>query len=103
MAMLELFAQRVASGESSVVAVLHDPNLARHYFQRALLLFDDGSWLEGESQDVLTQGNLSRLYAYPLHTLNTEGRPWFVPQASRHVSHSTSTSTPGQSGDQTHE
>ena len=82
MAMLELFAEQVTQQGSAVIAVLHDPNLARHYFQRALLLFDDGSWTLGDSADVLTEENLSRLYDYPLDTLMAGGRPWLVPQAN---------------------
>lgn len=90
MATLALFAKLVDSEGSSVIAVLHDPNLARHYFQRALLLFDDGSWLEGKASEVLTQENLSRLYDYPLQSLMAEGQLWFIPQSR-------------QQGDHTHE
>lgn len=78
-AMLDMFTSRVKAGQASLIAVLHDPNLARHYFQRALLLFDDGSWLEGASSDVLTQENLTRLYAHPLYSLSDGQMHWFVP------------------------
>ncbi|HEU6456047.1 MAG TPA: ABC transporter ATP-binding protein [Roseateles sp.] len=83
-AVLELFAARVAATQASVIAVLHDPNLARRYFQRALLLFEDGSWLEGAAADVLTQENLSRLYAHPLHCLQDGATRWFVPHTADH-------------------
>lgn len=79
-AVLDLFSRHVASGQRSLVAVLHDPNLARLYFQRTLLLFDDGSWTEGDSAEVLTQENLTRLYAHPLHCLHDGALQWFVPQ-----------------------
>lgn len=79
-AMLALFATRAQAQQAAMVAVLHDPNLARRYCQRALLLFDDGEWLQGPSDAVLTTDNLSRLYGYPLQALSAEGQPWFVPR-----------------------
>ena len=79
-AVLDMFSRYVASEQHTLVAVLHDPNLARRYFQRTLLLFDDGSWIEGNSAEVLTQENLTCLYAHPLHCLQGDGLQWFVPQ-----------------------
>lgn len=85
-AVLDMFSRHVASGQRSLVAVLHDPNLARRYFQRTLLLFDDGSWTEGNSAEVLTQENLTRLYAHPLHCLHDGAQQWFVPQTDSQTS-----------------
>lgn len=79
-AMLALFAARTQAQQATMVTVLHDPNLARRYCQRALLLFDDGEWLEGPSEEVLTTDHLSRLYGYPLQALSAEEQPWFVPR-----------------------
>lgn len=84
-AVLDIFSRHVASGQQALVAVLHDPNLARRYFQRTLLLFDDGSWIEGNSAEVLTQDNLTRLYAHPLHCLQDGAQQWFVPQTDSQV------------------
>lgn len=80
LAMLGLFTRRAAEGGGGLVAVLHDPNLARRYFTHALLLFDDGVWLHGAAHDVLTRDNLSRLYGHPLRTLMADGQPWFIPE-----------------------
>ncbi len=79
-AMLSLFSARTAEQNAAMVAVLHDPNLARRYCQNALLLFDEGEWLQGPSAEVLTVENLSRLYGYPLQALLSDGQPWFVPR-----------------------
>jgi iron complex transport system ATP-binding protein len=77
-AVLEVLAGLCRRGRT-VVAVLHDPNLALRYCGRALLLFGGGEWLEGPAADVLTAENLSRLYGHPLRRLDDSGRPVFVP------------------------
>ena len=67
---LELFRQLARSG-SSVVASLHDPNLARRYADRALLLFGDGRWLFDDVDRVLTAETLSEVYS-----VRMESVPW---------------------------
>jgi iron complex transport system ATP-binding protein len=64
---------------ATVVAVLHDPNLALRYCGRALLLFGGGEWLEGPAAGVLTVENLSRLYGHLLRQLRDDGRRHFFP------------------------
>ena len=65
--------------QATVVAVLHDPNLALRYCGRSLLLFGDGEWLEGAAGEVLTAENLSRLYGHPLRQITDDGRRYFLP------------------------
>jgi iron complex transport system ATP-binding protein len=77
-AMLELLREQTRKG-GSMVAVLHDPNLARRYCDQALLLFGDGSWVYGESDEVINAESLQRLYGHPLRALDNTGGPWFIP------------------------
>ena len=77
-AMLELLGEQTRKG-GSMIAVLHDPNLARRYFDHALLLFGDGSWVYGESDEVIDAESLQRLYGHPLRALDNAGAPWFIP------------------------
>lgn len=78
-AVLEQFS-RLAQEESAACAMaLHDPALAARYSDRALLLFGNGEFLLGKSEDILTAEHLSRLYAHPLRAFNDRGRRWFVP------------------------
>jgi iron complex transport system ATP-binding protein len=77
-AMLELLREQTRQG-GSMVAVLHDPNLARRYCDHALLLFGDGSWTSGKSEEVISAESLQRLYGHPLRTLDNVGGLWFIP------------------------
>lgn len=64
----------------AIVAVLHEPNLALRHFDQALLMFDDGTWLHGESTEVITSINLHKLYGHPLRALHDNGAQWFIPE-----------------------
>lgn len=79
MATLALLRGEVALGRT-LVAVLHEPNFARRYFDDALLLFGDGSWAFGAATEVLTAASLQRLYGHPLRTLQDNGEPWYIPE-----------------------
>jgi iron complex transport system ATP-binding protein len=48
-----------------VVASLHDPVLASRFARQVLLLFGDGRWEFGPSDEMLTTGRLERLYGTP--------------------------------------
>ena len=67
---LELFHGLTRSG-SSVLASLHDPNLARRYADRALVLFGNGRWLFDDVDRVLTAETLSEVYS-----VRVESVPW---------------------------
>jgi iron complex transport system ATP-binding protein len=75
---LRLLRERAAAGAAGVV-VLHDANLALRWCERALLLYGDGGWDEGEVAAVIDAGRLTRLYGQPLRALDDGGRPYFVP------------------------
>ena len=78
-AMLDLFSAMARDENISVAMVMHDPGLAARYCDSALLLFGDGEWLAGRSDDIITVENLSRLYGHPLRELRDGGQRWFVP------------------------
>jgi iron complex transport system ATP-binding protein len=67
---LQLFADKARCG-NAVVASLHDVNLASRFADRCLLLFGDGRWEIGPTDEVLTGERLSELYATPMETV-----PW---------------------------
>lgn len=62
LAVLQLFRTRKDDG-ASIIASLHDVNLAARYADRCLLLFGDGRWELGSTAETLSGENLSRLYA----------------------------------------
>lgn len=74
---LALFRARADRG-GLVVATLHDATLAARFADRALLLFGDGEWRFGTVDEVLTAGELSRLYRSEIHEISWNGRRVFV-------------------------
>jgi iron complex transport system ATP-binding protein len=81
-ATLELLSQRARRDGMAFVMVLHDPNFALRFCDRALLLFGDGTQLAGPVADVLDEANLTRLYGYPMgRVVTAAGAPAiFVPR-----------------------
>ena len=67
---LRLFAARAREGDTVIVS-LHDVNLAARFADHCLLLFGDGRWEIGATDDVLTGERLSELYATTVETV-----PW---------------------------
>jgi iron complex transport system ATP-binding protein len=77
--MLDLLRQRVAGGERALCLVMHDINLAARCCDRFLLLFGDGSHLQGGPEDALTGANLERLYHHPLRRIEDAAGPVWIP------------------------
>ncbi|MDP1652548.1 MAG: ABC transporter ATP-binding protein [Rhodocyclaceae bacterium] len=75
-ATLELFRERARSDGIAVVMVLHDPNLALRFCDRALLLFGDGRHAEGPVAAVLNEATLTSLYGHPLRRIENT----FIPE-----------------------
>lgn len=74
---LQLFRTRAEAG-CTVIASLHDATLAARFAHRSLLLFGDGRWLYGASEEVLTAANLTQLYHMPVGQFDYQGRRVFV-------------------------
>jgi iron complex transport system ATP-binding protein len=70
----------------SVILSLHDINLAYHYCDQIIMLWGDGTILQGTPDVVLTTENLSQLYQHPLQALCINRQPWWVPVLSTPVS-----------------
>jgi iron complex transport system ATP-binding protein len=77
-AVMDLF-KRTTEHDAALIAILHDPGFAVRYCDHALLLFGNGEWLAGPSQDIITEKNLSRLYGYPLREIQSGNDRWFIP------------------------
>ena len=64
----------------SILMVLHDPNIALRWSTHTLLLYGDGRWLSGPSEEIITTENLSGLYRYPLIELTSPQGRYYIPQ-----------------------
>lgn len=76
--------RRAADRGAGVIASLHDVNAAVRFADRCLLLFGDGRWELGRSQEVLTESNLSELFATRMEAINWRSHKLFI-AASDHA------------------
>jgi len=74
---LRLFKDLADNGKTVIMA-LHDANAAMAWCSHALLLHGDGSWQYGPCTDVLSDGNLSRLYQTPVTGIEWNGKRYFA-------------------------
>lgn len=79
---LRLFRERADTG-AAVIASLHDVNLAVRYADRCLLLYGDGRWDIGATDDVLDEHRLTELYAIPMESVAWRSTRLFVAAGSR--------------------
>lgn len=74
---LRLF-RRQADAGAAVIASLHDVNLAVRYADRCLLLYGDGRWDIGTTDEVLDEARLSELFATRMESLDWRNLRLFV-------------------------
>ena len=81
-ATLELMARRARSDGLGFVMVLHDPNFALRFCDRALLLFGDGMHITGPVAEIIDEERLLRLYGHPMRRAATAdlARSVFIPE-----------------------
>jgi iron complex transport system ATP-binding protein len=72
------FRERCSTG-AAVIATLHDPALAERCADRVLLMYGDGRWRLGATEEMLNAAELSLLYATPMNELRGGGRRAFIP------------------------
>jgi len=76
---LSLFRSLCDAG-ASVLATLHDPNLAARFADTVLLLHGDGRYQLGPAGTLLDAALLSELYQTPMLSFGTPPRQGFLPQ-----------------------
>ena len=69
--LLEGFIQQLDSRRQAAVMVLHEPGLAVRLCSHLLLLFADGSWSMGQTGEVATEANMTRLYGTQFHAVRS--------------------------------
>lgn len=75
---MALLASKVASGYA-LVSSLHDVNVACQHATHVLLLYGNGDWCYGPTQQMLSADVLGRLYGIPMLELSARGQRVFVP------------------------
>ena len=79
---LELVREKADAG-AVVMASLHDVNLAVRYADRCLLLYGDGRWDLGPTQDILQCERLSRLYSTPMEAVSWHEQQLFIASGNK--------------------
>lgn len=74
---LRLFRAQADAG-AAVIASLHDVNLAVRYADRCLLLYGDGSWDLGKTDEVLDEQRLSELFGTRMEALLWRSKRLFI-------------------------
>lgn len=76
---LELLAARAREPEHLNIMVLHDINLALRFCTHAILLFGDGTTLQGPAADAVTRARLEQLYRCRLREVRDGERRYYLP------------------------
>ncbi len=74
---LELF-RGIADAGGTVIATLHDVNMAARFADRCLLLYGDGRWDLGARDEILDERTLAELYDTAMETVSWRSRKLFV-------------------------
>lgn len=74
---LKLF-QSQARGGAAVITSMHNVNLAARFADRCLLLYGDGRWTVGKTDEVLSGDSLTELYATPMEAIRWRGANLYV-------------------------
>jgi len=70
---LEVLSQRVRQAKRAAMMAMHEVNLAICYCTHVLLLYGDGEWSAGPTDQQLTSNRLSHLYRCPMRLID-DGR-----------------------------
>jgi iron complex transport system ATP-binding protein len=74
---LRIFQSRAQAG-AAVVVSLHDVNLAARFADRCLLLYGDGRWTIGATNEVLSADRLTNLYGTTMEAIGWRNTQLFV-------------------------
>ncbi|MCG8565748.1 MAG: ABC transporter ATP-binding protein [Desulfobacterales bacterium] len=61
--------------EISIIASMHDPNMAALFADDVVMIKDGEVMAKGAAEDLMTRENISRLYDTPVEQLNVPGYP----------------------------
>jgi iron complex transport system ATP-binding protein len=76
---MRMIRSHTMSGRHSAFCALHDINLAARYCSHVVMLFGNGKWCAGETEEMLNERSLERLYRCPVERLESATGPRFHP------------------------
>jgi len=75
---LRTFTRLCNEQQKAAIMVLHDINLAAQYCDHALLLFSDGSYESGTTEEMLQPDRLSNLYQHQVICIEQDNKKAFI-------------------------
>ncbi len=72
--------QQQRQQQKAIIMVSHDLNLSYPLASHALLLLDEGNWLAGPVEQMVTAENLQACLGHPIQILQVAGKTLFVPE-----------------------
>ncbi len=72
--------EALARQDHCILMALHDPNVALRWSSHTLLLYGDGRWRSGPSDEIISTKNLSELYRHPLMEVTSPQGRHYLPQ-----------------------
>ncbi len=69
-----------ASRTHGIIMAVHDINLAAHDCNKILMLFQDGTSMQGSCSEMLTTELLSRLYQHPIDVIQAGDQTYWQPR-----------------------
>ena len=76
---MEMIHERARSDDHSAFAALHDINLAARFCSHVIMLFGEGEWCAGRTEDMLDEVSLEKLYHCRVERLDGPSGPRFHP------------------------
>lgn len=77
---LQHFKLLTQTQSATVIMSLHDINHAVQFCNRVMMIFPNGEILQGTPETLLTEGNLSRLYQYPMQAIKQHSMTYWHSQ-----------------------
>ena len=76
---MQLLKERTQSDPASAIAALHDVNLAARYCSHVVMLFGNGAWSAGTTDELITEASLERLYGCAIESTRGKRGIYFHP------------------------
>ncbi len=77
--LLSVLEEKIAENSASLLMATHDINLAARFCEHIILLLDDGEFLLGERDEILSEENLSKAYNCSIKSVTSGNQQLFYP------------------------
>ena len=76
---LQVLQERISGCQKALIMVVHDLNIAARFCDHLILLFGDGVFRHGTTNEMMTEKQLAQLYDHPIVHIRDKGIDAFLP------------------------